>query len=65
MCIRDSDEDEHDEAHAFLSVVGAVKETDAGAGEDEQAADVERRWGVAFGSLVKFGILNECFGKEQ
>jgi hypothetical protein len=38
-----ADQDEHDQAHAFLSVVGAVEEADAGAGEDEQAADVERR----------------------
>ena len=32
-----ADENEHDEAHAFLPVVGAVGEADAGAGEDEQA----------------------------
>ena len=38
-----ADQDEHDQAHALLAVVGAVTEADAGAGEDEQGANPERR----------------------
>ena len=60
-----ADEDQHDEAHAFLSVIGAVEEADAGAGEDEQAADVERRRLGAFGSFVEFGIFDEGFGEQE
>ena len=53
-----ADENQHDQAHAFLSVVRAVEEADAGAGENQQAADVERRRLGAFGSLVKLRIFN-------
>src|SRR5208282_4661947 len=60
-----SDQNEHDQAHAFLSVVRSVEKADAGAGEDEEAADIKRRRLGAFGSLVQFGIFNQCFGKQQ
>ena len=43
-------EDEHDEAHALLTVVRAVREAHAGAGEHQQAADPERRRLVALGA---------------
>ena len=48
---RDADEDQHDEAHALLAVVGAVEERHAGAGEDQQAADPQRRRRGALGAV--------------
>ena len=42
-----ADQDQHDQAHALLAVVGAVREADAGAGEDQDAADPQRRRLVA------------------
>ena len=57
-----ADEDEHDETHALLAVIRAVTEADAGAGEDQQAADPERRGRVAFGAPCKEpGILIRRF----
>jgi hypothetical protein len=50
-----ADEDEHDEAHALLAVVGAVEEADAGAGEDQQA-----RMGHGGGSVP----LGACRGRD-
>ncbi len=38
-----ADQDQHDQTHALLSIVRAVGEADAGAGEDQQPADPERR----------------------
>ena len=46
-----ADQDQHDEAHAFLAVIGTVEEADAGAGEDEHAANPE---GGRFGALGRF-----------
>ncbi len=40
---RRADQDQHDQAHALLAVVAAVGEGDAGAGQDQQAADPQRR----------------------
>src|SRR5580698_7671613 len=60
-----ADQDQHDQAHAFLSIVRAVEKADAGAGEDEQAAYVERWRGFAFGSGVEFGIFDEGFGEQE
>ncbi len=34
-----ADQDQHDEPHAFLAVIPAVKEAHAGAGQDQQAAN--------------------------
>src|ERR1700727_2754565 len=39
---RHADQDKHDQAHALLSVVAAVKERYTGAGENEESAD--RPW---------------------
>ena len=55
-----ADEDEHDEAHALLSVVGAVAVADAAAGEDQQETDVERRRRGALGGLVEAGIAGDA-----
>ena len=48
-----ADEDQHDQAHALLAVVGAVEEADAGAGEHQQGANGPRRRLFVLGSLVK------------
>ncbi len=60
-----ADEDEHDEAHALLAVVGAVEVADTAAGADEQQADVERRRRGAFGGFVEAGILGEQLEEKE
>ena len=60
-----ADEDEHDEAHALLAVVGAVGEADAGAGEDEQGANPEGRRRGAFGRFVEPGIVSDELEEEE
>ena len=60
-----ADEDEHDQAHALLAVVGAVEEADAGAGENQQRADGPRRRRVVLGRLVEGRIFDEPLGKQE
>ena len=36
---QNANEDEHDQAHAFLPVIGPMGETDAGAGQDQNTPD--------------------------
>jgi hypothetical protein len=50
------DENQHDEARAFLSIVGAVEKADPRAGKNQQAANVERGRLGALGSLIKLGV---------
>ena len=50
-----ADEDEHDEAHALLPVVGAVEEADAGAGEHHESANGKRRRLIVLGRFVERG----------
>jgi len=64
-CGNRADEDEHDEAHALLSVVGAVEEADAGAGEDEEAANPEGRRLRPFGGFVELLFLDDGFHEQQ
>ena len=47
----DADQDQHDQAHALLAVVRAVREADAGAGEDQQARIQNGGGAAPFGSL--------------
>ena len=60
-----ADEDEHDEAHALLPVVGAVREADAGAGKQQQGANGPRRRLVVLGRLVEGGVLDEPLGDQH
>ena len=60
-----ADEDEHDEAHALLAVVGAVTEADAAAGEDEERANPEGRRLGAFRRLVQGGVFDEELEEKQ
>ncbi len=52
-----ADQDQHDQAHALLAVIRAMGEADTGAGEDQQAADPERRRLVALRRLIELGRL--------
>jgi hypothetical protein len=54
-----ADEDEHDEAHALLAVVGTVEEADAGAGEHHEGANGPRRRLLSFGRLIEGGVADE------
>ncbi|ESY84692.1 hypothetical protein X739_20835 [Mesorhizobium sp. LNHC220B00] len=54
-----ADQDQHDQAHALLAVIGAMREADAGAGEDQQRADPPGRRGIAFRRLVERRIADE------
>ena len=40
---QNSDQDQQQQSHALLAVVGTVGETDAGAGQDQQPANPDRR----------------------
>ena len=60
-----ADQDQHDQAHALLPVVGAVREADAGAGQNQQTANPERRWRVAFRRFVEPRIADEDFRQAQ
>ena len=48
-----ADQHQHDQAHAFLAVIRAVRKADAGAGRDQQATDPQRRRLIAFRGLVE------------
>ena len=54
-----ADQDEHDQAHALLSVVRAMEETDAGACQQQQAANPERRRCVAHRRFVQSLIRDD------
>src|SRR3984893_3847242 len=60
-----ADKDQHDQPHPFLSVVGAVRKTDAGASEDQQSPDPPCRGLVRLRRPVEFGLPNECLYREQ
>ena len=63
-CGDGADEDKHDEAHALLAVVGAVEETDSGAGEHHQDADGPRRRLLALGRLIEGWVFDEPLGDQ-
>ena len=61
-----ADQDEHDQAHTLLAVVGAVEKADAGAGQYEEPADPVWRRRRALWCAVKFGEgQNELRGLQQ
>ena len=53
---QNADQDQHDQSHALLAVVGAMREADAGAGPDQQQANPQRRRLIFVGCGVKRGI---------
>ena len=60
-----ADQNQHDQAHAFLAVVGTVGERDPGAGHNQHAANPPRRWRVADGRLVQRAVLDERTQGQQ
>ncbi len=60
-----ADENQHDEAHALLPVVGAVRKTHSGAGQHQQCANQQGRRRVAFGFPEQRGHRNERLGDEH
>ncbi|MNE31782.1 hypothetical protein D3C80_1253650 [compost metagenome] len=52
-----ADQNQHDQAHAFLAIVGAVGKGHTGAGEDQDGADPPGRRRFALGSLVQGAVL--------
>ncbi len=62
---RDADQDQHDEAHALLPVIAAMRERDGGAGEDQQPADMPGRRLIGLGLLVELGIGDDPLHQPQ
>ena len=60
-----ADEDEHDQPHALLAVVGAMGERDAGAGGDERAADPPRRRLIALRRLIERWIADDELQRQE
>src|SRR5580698_8080868 len=60
-----ADEDEHDEAHAFLAVIGTVEEADSRAGDHEQDANPEGRRFVALRRLIQCLVGDQFLGNDQ
>ena len=60
-----ADQDQHDQAHALLPVIGAVEEADAGAGEHHQRANRPRRRLVVLGRFVERGVLDRLLGDVE
>ena len=52
-----ADQDQHDQPHAFLAVVRAVREADARARQDQDAANPQRRRRGALRLAVESGLL--------
>ena len=61
----DADQDEHDQPHALLTVVRPVREADAGARQDQDAADPPGRWRAPFGSRKRGVPGDELERQEQ
>ncbi|MNI48216.1 hypothetical protein D3C73_1027720 [compost metagenome] len=59
------DQDQHDQAHAFLPVVGAMGKGNPGTGEDQQTADPQRRRRIILGGGVQLTIFDEDFQRQQ
>jgi hypothetical protein len=60
-----ADQDEHDQPHPLLPVIGAVEEADAGAGQNEERADPRGRWRRALGRAVELREGQDDLGAEQ
>ena len=56
-----ADEDQHDEAHALLAVIGTVGEAHAGAGEDSSERMGQGGGVLSLGACVQRGVLDNAF----
>ena len=62
---QDSNQDQHDQPHALLPIVGSVPKANAGAGEHQQTANPQRRRFVFFGRLIEFLVPDQEFHEQQ
>src|SRR5262249_34887743 len=61
----DADQNQHDQSHPLLSVIGAVRKAHAGASEDEEPANPPRWRRVALGRVVKLWPPDQKFHQEK
>ena len=62
---KDAHQDEHDETHALLAVIGSVGKAHAGAGEHQQGPDPSRRRVTGIWRCVEAGILDKNSHHDQ
>ena len=60
-----ADQDQHDQTHAFLTVVGAMEEAHQGAGQNQDAADPPRRRLIALRLTEQFFVADDEFDGQQ
>jgi len=60
-----ADQNQHDQAHALLAVIGAVEKAHQRAGDDENAADPPWRGLIALGLGIQGGIADHELQREQ
>jgi hypothetical protein len=60
-----TDQDQHDQAHALLAIIRAVREGHPAAGEDQDAADPPRRRRTGLGLLVQLAVFHQRLESEQ
>ena len=60
-----AEQDQHDETHALLAVVRAMREADTGAGQHQQAANPQRRRRVALGLGIEVFVAHHDLEGEQ
>ena len=61
----DADEDQHDQPHPLLAIVGSVREANPGAGEHEQGADPTRWRMIGIRSCVELRIADQDLHDDQ
>jgi hypothetical protein len=62
---RPADENQHDQAHAFLSIVGAVEEAYQRAGEDKDPANPPWRGMIAYRFGIQRGNADDGLEEQQ
>ena len=60
-----ADQDQHNEAHALLPVIRAMGKADPGTGQDQQAADPQRRRRPSLGRLVQRRIADQQLRQQK
>src|SRR5678815_1104270 len=58
---KNSDQNQHDQAHTLLAIIRAMSKTDAGTGEHQQTANPRWWWFSTLGRFEKFRSLHERF----
>ncbi|MNN18098.1 hypothetical protein D3C81_1313030 [compost metagenome] len=60
-----ADQNQHDQPHAFLAIVGAVGKGHPGAGQDQHTTDPPGWRRLAFRCLVQLFALDQCAQRQQ